>query len=294
MPKVVIPSYKRAGRAYILKFIPKSYKENLFLMVREEEVAEYTEHYGDHATIIALPKVDGIAETRQALVEHFAGQRIWMIDDDLRLYKSFIDVEKKIEIQTAHKLTEDEFYLLMERIGNLMDEGYAWGGVHLKMFPLRGYNKFPQQLNSFNRSNYFYDLSVIPMSLFKFTDVTFAEDIYQWLTLFTAGFQHITITDFIVRLGLKSNSGGGCSTYRDISKQNKDVLFINEKFPAFTKLIHQKWELNIPNPNNEEILTVAVHTKRSRAAKAELRRLALLREAPTPIKKSLSKLMEFE
>ena len=258
--KIVIPSYKRAGRAGIISFIPESYHNKTYLFVRPEEVELYKEAYPTVNVITCDGVMDGIAETRQRIVETFIGEKIWMVDDDLRLFKSFIVKTKggNNEVATKHHITEEEFYEFIDRM-NLLLETYHWGSVHQKKFPLQNMNHYPLKINSFNRSNYFYDLAAIKLEDIKFNDVTFAEDMYHWLELRTKGYQFAVMTDFIIRVGKKSNAAGGCSTYRDITKQNEDILKIHHKYGWCTRLHTQKWNLNIPNPNNEEEFTITLY-----------------------------------
>ena len=87
MIQFVIPSYQRVGAVSALDMFPTDYEPHI--VVREHEEKAYYDAYGSRAKIITIPDdVNGIAGTRKAITDMYAGQRIWMIEDDTTIRMS--------------------------------------------------------------------------------------------------------------------------------------------------------------------------------------------------------------
>lgn len=234
--KIAIPSYKRPNDVTTISWIPLEYHENIYLFVRAEEYAAYAAKYST-VNIVQLSNVNNIGETRQRIVEHLANEKLWMIDDDVFLHRSFVDKSKWRGYHTirAHKkipVGNADFYDAIEFIEDQMRLGFVHGSYLPAIFPRNTLN-YPTRINTWSFSNTFLDLTRIPTDLLVYEKMDQLEDMYQWLTLCKAGFDSVTMINFLTSSS-KSNSPGGCSSYRNVTNFNNACNKILKDFPEYT------------------------------------------------------------
>ncbi|MGG7384272.1 hypothetical protein ACQ7CD_05985, partial [Escherichia coli] len=156
MIQFVIPSYQRVGAVSALDMFPSDYEPHI--VVRKHEEKAYYDAYGSRAKIITIPDdVNGIAGTRKAITDMYAGQRIWMIDDDTTIRMS--SMRKKDDrrcVDKINQLTREQFYELIQYVEDAMDCGYYHGHARLPIFKITSsWGNYRE--NSYGFTNTWYD-----------------------------------------------------------------------------------------------------------------------------------------
>lgn len=245
--KICIPSYKRAECVKTLDSIPLAYARNVYLYVRDNEVEAYS-RYSNRCQIIALPShVSNIGETRKAIIDHQGVNRIWMLDDDLDFCKSYIsapnykgDTFVRPFSKKMPKFADSDFMELLAYINNLIDDGFAHGCVQNAGLARKGH-VYPMRVNHYGYTNTFLDLSTIPKSLIVYNDYTLLEDLAQWLTLVTNGYDSAKIYSFLTRdISNTSNAEkrdlGGCYETRTSIATNECAQRLLREFPDYIQM----------------------------------------------------------
>jgi hypothetical protein len=241
MINIVIPSYQRSDNVITLNNIPASYKENTYLYVRHEEYELY-KHYEDKCNIIQLKNCKNIGDTRQYIVEHMQGKKIWMIDDDIQIHKAFLNEEQNAVRNEKPIVNEEQFYDCLKLIENYMNTFYH-GHLRLPIFP-KGKTYWPARVNTWGFTNAFFNLEKINVKDIDYKHMTLCEDMYVFLSLIEKGYDRISISEYQVK-GSPANAKGGCSTYRTVENHNAALEKIHELFPAHTKWSDREYDLNL-------------------------------------------------
>ena len=237
---ICIPSYKRSDNLKTLDWIPLSYKDNVYLYVRENEYDAYHANYGDKCHVIPITNVNNIGETRRALCDHQLtlnkSNRIWQLDDDVTIHDAYFATWCKpisgcpVIRPFKNAVSESLFYALIHQITTAIDNGYAHGAITPNTgFPRKGYN-YPTRVNTFAFTNTWLDLSKIPPHLITYPLGNLACDNYIWLALITNGFKSLTISNFIANSS-KPGTKGGCTTQRTNTSWKSDVDRVILDFP---------------------------------------------------------------
>ena len=83
MHKIYIPTFKRVNEQITLNSIPDKYKDNVILVVQEQE-----RHLHKHDVEYLVVGNDiGIAATREQIYNHASKKRYLMVDDDITFYR---------------------------------------------------------------------------------------------------------------------------------------------------------------------------------------------------------------
>lgn len=229
MIQFVIPSYQRVGAVSALDMFPTDYEPHI--VVREHEEKAYYDAYGSRAKIITIPDdVNGIAGTRKAITDMYAGQRIWMIDDDTTIRMS--SMRKKDDrrcVDKINQLTREQFYELIQYVEDAMDCGYYHGHARLPIFKITSsWGNYRE--NSYGFTNTWYDLEKLTTEQIGYGKIDLCEDMYAFLNLINQGYPHLALFKYLVVSG-KAQAPGGCSSIRSNSKHNRALEQINKEFP---------------------------------------------------------------
>jgi hypothetical protein len=238
---ICIPSYKRSDSVRVFQWIPKSYKDNVYLYVREDEYQDYFANYGDRCHVIPITGVSNIGETRRALCNHqlslSGSKRIWQLDDDVTIHDTYFatwckPVQKCPVIRPfSGTINETDFYSLIAQINTAMDNGYLHGAVTPFVgFPRFGYN-YPTRVNSFAFTNTWLDLSAIPSNLVTYPKGNLACDNYIWLALITNGINSLTISNYLAKSS-SPGTKGGCTDNRNTETWKACVEEVMRDFPS--------------------------------------------------------------
>lgn len=252
----VIPSYQRPDSVLALEMFPGGYVPHI--IVRAEEQEAYEKNYGHKAKIVPITGVTGIADTRRKITEMYAGQRIWMLDDDTYLTTSYIRTRDNRRVSNKTKMTQEEFDLLNEETNLWMDLGFVHGHGRYPVFLMPGIT-MPYRENSYGFTNTFYDLTQITAEDIGYGITSLCEDCYSFLRLISKGYNHLAVMKYVAITG-KAGAPGGCSTIRDNSKHNEALAKIVEDFPQYAKF----WDKKLKNGQEQNLFGGSEPTKRIR------------------------------
>jgi hypothetical protein len=153
--KIAIPSYQRPNNVITLNNIPLSYKDNTYLFVRPDEYESY-KHYETQVKIVQLKNCNNIGDTRQYIAEYFAGEKLWMLDDDIKIFNSYYNEEKNVIRTDKNTIDETQFYECLAYIEQIL-EHYYHGNLRFRIFP-RGKKYWPYKINTYGYTNTFLNL----------------------------------------------------------------------------------------------------------------------------------------
>lgn len=103
--KIVCPSKGRADNVRTLKLIP-----TLVLVVPHDEAEDYRKNYPDTEVLATPERIKGITPTRQWILEQYAEEDVFMIDDDVTsVRRNFVFGDQEISVtdpETIHDIIE--------------------------------------------------------------------------------------------------------------------------------------------------------------------------------------------
>lgn len=246
--KIVIPSYRRPTNVLALSEVsPELQKKYYVLAVRENEYEHYKENY-PHPEYFLLPQdTDGIRETRQHINERMDG-KILVIDDDVVFRrvvpKACISCEEKGKPQVnwaryTKEKTSEVLEDMIEYLETLMDE-YYFGGIRYLIANARVYEKIiPYVLNKPVYAAVFFNLDHFDTDKYNYMNgPVMAEDIYMSVEYFHKGFDIPSVTKFgLALLSKMGHQKGGCSQPDRTRIQNESVMWLQDKYPQYFKVV---------------------------------------------------------
>ena len=159
--KIVIPTYKRPeGKLDVLEngWIPESFYKRVYVCIRntQEEKERYA-HLEGKVNIVPFNLADdsGIPEKREAICKHFAGEKIWMMDDDIKIVSCHTVPEKDYVIKEK-ELSEESFYELINYSIELLED-MPFGVIGTGTF-VKGVDIYPLGLNRWGAFSSFINL----------------------------------------------------------------------------------------------------------------------------------------
>ncbi len=259
---IVIPSYKRSDKLVFEKWIPKEYLKNVHLVIREEEMAEYSK-YSEIVNILPLKGITGIHDKRDAICRHFSGQKIWMVDDDVTIHDTY-DSEgwRKNHVETVN---EKQFYEMIGEMDTLLEK-YPYGVIRTKgpfRFP---YDKPEVELNTWNYTNTFLNLKTITADDLGYDQVKHGEDIWAFCSVHSMGLETFCYNKFfsLSPPPKKSLDSGGMSFVRKGKLMTESHHKIVSKFPQFVKLKTPKSQLGFLDKDDEipEMTSIRINKRK--------------------------------
>ena len=160
--KIVIPSHNRCNSVITLHSIPKKYLKDTYIVVRNKEQQKLYSHYSCNILILDC---NNISTKRDAICRHFENQKIWMVDDDCKLYNTKVvdcihsSGNHYNKIKLIEPVKEKEFDEFISYTNNLLDK-YPHGMVRPNIF-MRGKNYYPYRLNTWAFTNVFLNLKIV-------------------------------------------------------------------------------------------------------------------------------------
>lgn len=267
---ICIPSYKRSNDVKTLDSIPLTHKDNTYLYVRKEEFDEYSSHYGHRCNVIPLTNVTNIGETRQKIIEHQYGNRIYVLDDDISIHKAYIDHLGWVRCEKQNVAQDNSFTELLTAIDNLIDIGALHGGLRNSIYGLNhnpshsAYrpSQQPYFVNGYTFTNQWFDLSRLPLSIFVYKDWVVLEDTAQWCNLVANGYDSARLSTFQINTVFDGNTGGVWET-RTLDVWNSSAKSLKEKFPEYITLVIGKYSLKMIDSDGRSHLAVKPRVKES-------------------------------
>lgn len=232
--KIVIPSHNRYDSVLTLNSIPEKYRDNTYIIVRQGEQEQLYKSYKNKANILSFPNLTGIHDKRNAICQHFAGDKIWMIDDDCSIHSaSYYEDKDIIRADTNKIVSEQEFDHFIDYTSNLLDQ-FPHGVVRPTIFP-RGKSYWPYRLNTWAFTNVMLNLNTIDAELLKYDRFYHSEDLYAMLNIINAGYDSFCLSKWMIKT-VKPGNRGGMTDSRSVKMMNDVARAINEEYPQYTKI----------------------------------------------------------
>jgi hypothetical protein len=242
--KIVIPSHNRSDSIRSLNMIPDSYAKQVYIVVRSGEQYEKYKKYEDKYNVLAFDNLTGIGDKRDAIVRHFAGEKIWMVDDDCLLRRAWLNEEKNVITVYKEPLNEKEFLECMEWCSDLIDK-YPYAVLRPQIFPL-GKNHWPYKLNSWAFTNAFLNLKILDADTLRYNLLPYTEDVVAFLSTIDAGYDVAQVSKWMVKTARPGNPGG-MSDIRTAELMEKSAIELHKLFPKHVKLNNRSLPIKTAN-----------------------------------------------
>ena len=110
---IYIPTFRRVDEQITLNSLPGKYKENVILVVQEQELLQHKRARPefDEKNYLVVGNDIGIAETRKIIIKHAGKSRFFIFDDDVEFYR------RNIKFLMRENWVEDLFSSDMEEHG---------------------------------------------------------------------------------------------------------------------------------------------------------------------------------
>lgn len=200
------------------------------IVVPPAELVGYASRWGAH-NVLPCP-VDGIANTRQWIMEHSPTDLVCMVDDDLEFFHRKEDDRAKLrpitDVELRRAFTE------LEQL--LRDPGTAHAGLACR----EGANRCTDShiWNTRILRVLAYDRSKLMREHIAFGRMQVMEDFDVALRLLRAGYQNVVRNMYAHNQG-GSGSAGGCSTYRTMEVQAQAARQLASLHPTFVKIVEK-------------------------------------------------------
>lgn len=254
--KIVIPTHNRSDNVVTLNSIPSTYYKDTYLVVREGEQYEKYKHYEDIVNVVSFQNLSGIHDKRHAICKHFAGEKIWMVDDDCSLHPAAYNAEKDIiRADTTRIVDHSEFDNFIIYSSDLLDK-YPHGVIRPTIFP-RGKSYWPYRLNTWAFTNVMLNLGKIDADLLRYDKFDHSEDLYAMLNVIDAGHDSFCLSKWMIKT-VKPGNPGGMTGVRSVEMMNVVAKEIHREYPQYTK-IETGYRLN---GMNEDPLVLRVRIRK--------------------------------
>lgn len=221
--RIYIPTYGRVHDQLTLKSISPSWLERTYLVARPPEAAQLRQ-LGHQ--VLSCP-VEGIAPTRQWILDqHDEGIAI-MMDDDLWFFKRREDDPGKFL-----RIGPEGFDAMMEEYLALF-----WFSPLVGIASRSGANRetapFRTNARMFDITG--VDVDVVRQHGFRIDRMKFMEDFDFALQFLTTGYDSLLLNSYC-KDDRGSNAAGGCSGYRSMAGQAAAAIDLFLEWPEFVKL----------------------------------------------------------
>lgn len=241
--KIVIPSYKRAGKIKALKNISKHIQSKYYwIAVRPEEEKEYKQAYPSCNVKVLTGKVDGVTATRQRINEQFDGL-IVVIDDDVSFVKNHLvpypkgwrgRYQKIAKLRSFTDDDYDEFAEFLEKYSRIN----PYGALKASQF-LQTEQRWPRVWNSGIIWCVWFNLDLFDVNFYNYEKgPEFIEDVFMSLMWFDNGNDAPNLNDWgIVKSAGTGDEDGGCNHHENRSKShNESADWLVKHYPDYAWL----------------------------------------------------------
>lgn len=239
--KIVIPTYKRPeGKLDVLEngWIPESFYKRVYVCIRntQEEKERYA-HLEGRVNIVPLnmPDDSGIPEKREAICKHFEGEKIWMMDDDIKIVSCHTVPEKDYVIKEK-ELSEESFYELINYSIELLED-MPFGVIGTGTF-VKGVDIYPLGLNRWGAFSSFINLEKLTAEDLGYTKVRYYEDIAAFCAAIEKGYNNFYITKWQLIIGKEKEGGNAAARHADIMQAA--AVELNRLYPKHIRLVDMK------------------------------------------------------
>jgi hypothetical protein len=235
--KIVIPSHKRVDSMQFTEWIPESFYSQVYIITRKGEQEKiYKETFGDIVNVVSV-ECNDISTKRNQIAKLFAGEKIWMVDDDCILKNTEI-TDERYYLEYGETVNEEEFYEFIRFTTKLLDD-YPHGIVNPRIFPVHK-SKYPYVLNKWGFTNTFLNLGIINAELLDYTFVDHTEDLVAFLNVIEHGYDSFHLLNWLIKSD-KPGKPGGMSEVRNSEMMDNSKLKILKKYPQHIGLKKKKY-----------------------------------------------------
>lgn len=225
---IVIPSRSRAGNVVALRYLPHAHREHAIIVVPIAQMQDYSSaHPGIH--VYGCP-ADGIAPTRQWILENFCDKYLFFLDDDARFF-----VRKDMNDAKLTPILDDipEQKRMWDAVGDAFHRGFAWVGISYRSGNNFVTTEYRDNTKSF--SVWGINADVVRSEEIRFDVTPVMEDFQVILSLLTRGYENRVYYRWCWDQA-SSQAPGGCSDWRTPEIQAKTAHKLARLFPSFVKV----------------------------------------------------------
>ena len=228
----------RIGKQTTYDSFGQEQQDALTFVVGPGEGAAFRKKYPKNEIIEVPDEVQGVVATRNFILEEFAGERILVLDDDLRFEYRFPtypeDRGGKVK-WGGEKVSgnSEKLWEMIDALEDLCDEGYYFGTICENAVP-PSEDSYPRSYNCRICTNVYFDLAKLPADIRYREELAFIEDFDLALDLISRGFESGSLTDF--RVNQHVHEEGGCFLTRTLDIHNDRMLAFQDKWPKYVTL----------------------------------------------------------
>lgn len=224
MLKLYIPTLGRVGRQHTYSHLPKKWKAHTTLVVPKAEAKAH----GDTPVIVC--PMSGIGNVRQWIITQHSGDKLAMLDDDIRF-----DVRRTDEPTKFKPATETDIDAMFKELERVLGK-YTHAGVTAR----EGGNR---HVVEYMESTRMLRLLAYNVTKFKglgarYNRLPVMEDFDVTLQLLRKGHPNIVLNRWVQGQGM-SGAVGGCSTYRTMEVQKQGAEGLKKLHPDYVKLVEK-------------------------------------------------------
>lgn len=233
--KILIPTYYREEKQKCWKSLPEEIKKITFLCTRYDRV-DYLKFCNPKANIIDLGITDGIADTRQKLINIANNKKILIVDDNTTfLYR---DTNYKL-----HPMKNTAKFIEMLNLIEQELDNYAWVGIsdragnnrvkEDKKEIIRSYSCYGINTKKFNDNNITFDGMYQ-----KDKEIKLFEDFYALMKMLSKSMKNLVIYKYA--FNHPHGKEGGNSMMRTSELHEKCLRKLADEFPGYIKFVIKK------------------------------------------------------
>jgi hypothetical protein len=225
MLKLYIPTLNRVGHQTTYKNLPRKWQKRTVLVVGKEEAKAH----GDIPTLVTPAK--GIGKVRQWIIEQHSGDKLAMLDDDLRF-----DVRRNDDRTKFKPATEDDVDQMFSALEEMLSPKIPHGGVTAR----EGGNRHVDDWLECTRMLRVlaYHVPTFRKAGADYARLKVMEDFDVTLQLLRMGYPNRLLNNWVQGQSM-SGAPGGCSTYRTLDVQKAGAEGLHKLHGDFVKLVEK-------------------------------------------------------
>ena len=228
---IYIPSRGRHDRLATLAFIPSGWRKTL--VVPYDELPPYMDHAPEGVDIVPCP-LEGIAATRQWILENADDDHVFFADDDGRFFKRIRMSSARLTNIGSSPTAQHRMWAAVEDALHhipLVGISYRSGNNHVT----DGWYRDCTKCFSF----WGVDRTILFQHDIRIDRTPVMEDFQVILSLLTRGYPNRVFFKWAWDQN-GSNSAGGCSVWRTPEVQAEGAHMLHDMFPDFVKVVQKK------------------------------------------------------
>lgn len=224
MLKIYIPTLNRVGRQATLRHLSPKWQKRAVLVVPKSEANSH-----EHPTIVC--PYAGIGNVRQWIIDQHEGDKLVMLDDDLRFDVRRTDVPEKFLPASPSDVTE-----MFDTLERTLSSNIPHAGINAREGANRNTEDHLECVRMLRVLAYhvptFRKLGV------KYNRLPVMEDFDVTLQLLRLGKPNRLLNRWVQGQGM-SGAAGGCSSYRTMEIQHKGATGLQKLHPDYVRLVEK-------------------------------------------------------